>query len=192
MARLLQPRRSQLPGGGGRPCPLGPSQAAMLACMHPTPQGPPSLSPLLTAPQSRPRGFRHVHRSDPKGLSSRERQGQVLTLDSQGASLLCALCLPPRGLACGAEGRLLWRWGTQPRAWIPGQDGQRAWDPRGACHRGRGGGGTSRMVGNPGGGAPGGPWGWGVQGGGVSWDGGCPGVGRIQGAEYPGGGASWG
>ena len=181
------------PGAGGKDGPSSPAQAVPASRRRrkipPAPWFPPrqqcwpactpplrtpARSPLLTAPQSRPHGFRRVHRSDPRARAPGRGRGR----SSPPTGRKPALCA---GLACGAEGQLLWRWGTQPRAWIPGQDGQRAWDPWGACHHGRGGGGTSRMAGDPGGGAPGSPRGWGVQGGGVSWDGGCP-----------RGGASWG
>ena len=190
------------PGAGGKDGPSSPAQAVPAsrrrrkippapwfpprqqcwpACTPPlrTPARSPARSPLLTAPQSRPHGFRRVHRSDPRARAPGRGRGRSSPPTGRKPAP-CALPAPA-GLACGAEGQLLWRWGTQPRAWIPGQDGQRAWDPWGACHHGRGGGGTSWMAGDPGGGAPGSPRGWGVQGGGVSWDGGCP-----------GGGASWG
>lgn len=186
MARLLQPRRSQLPGGGGRsllpPGSLPGSDAGLHA---PHPSGNPSRSPLLTAPQSRPHEFRRVHRSDPRAQAPGRGRGRSSPLTGRKPAL-CALpalagpCLWSRGAAALALGYSApsldswarWAEGVGPVGCLSPWTGRRRDVPDGGGSWRRG------SWESPGVGCPGrrGVLGWGL-----SWS-----------RAHPGGGVSWG
>ena len=153
---------------GRSPLPPGSFPGSDAGLDAPCSAGTPSRSPLLTAPQSRPRGFQCVHRSDPRARAPRRDRGRSLPVRAGAqACRVCSACSlgalhAQQRSGCSGAGAL------SPKPEFLGKRGRGRGTRRAAGHHGWGGGGASRMAGwgGPKGGASrnGMSWGQGIRG----------------------------